>query len=159
MSEEYYTIARAARTENVVKKSKFICYVNPVETSEEARALLETVRKEHWRANHNVWAWRIGHQVPGERFSDDGEPAGTAGIPVLEVLCVSVSYPLLGSVLNVLEEAGARLEEPDFGVEVAVKGWVLPSKRLAVEKRILELGCGLLSIQWNGEKFFLSEDT
>jgi uncharacterized YigZ family protein len=80
------TIAADASVEVVIKKSRFICTLRRVATEEEARAAIEEVRKRHWDANHNCSAYRIG---PGGRFqrtSDDGEPAGTAGTPMLAVL-------------------------------------------------------------------------
>lgn len=63
--------------------SRFIAYLAPVATAEEAASLLESVRREHVDATHHCWAYLIGQEM---RFSDDGEPGGTAGRPMLEVL-------------------------------------------------------------------------
>jgi uncharacterized YigZ family protein len=68
------------------KKSRFICHVKPVETEEEATAFINTKKKEFWDARHNCSAFVIGKNAELTRCSDDGEPAGTAGRPMLEVL-------------------------------------------------------------------------
>jgi len=69
-----------------IRKSRFICHLFRVEDEVLAREHIETVRKEHWNANHNCTAWIIGENQANQRSSDDGEPSGTAGIPMLEVL-------------------------------------------------------------------------
>ena len=81
----YRTIAKAVKTSFVEKKSEFIATLVPVQTAEEAIACIETVRREHRKARHNVYAYilRENHMT---RYSDDGEPQGTAGVPVLNVL-------------------------------------------------------------------------
>lgn len=79
----YLTIARDSQAEIEVKRSRFLCTLVRVEDEDAARAVVERLRKEHWDARHHCSAFRIG-QV--ERSSDDGEPAGTAGAPMLEVL-------------------------------------------------------------------------
>ncbi len=68
------------------KKSRFICHVKPVETEEEAAAFINDKKKEYWDARHNCSAFVIGKNAELTRCSDDGEPAGTAGRPMLEVL-------------------------------------------------------------------------
>lgn len=81
----YRTIAKAVKTSFVEKKSEFIATLVPVQTAEEAIACIETVRRENRKARHNVYAYilRENHMT---RYSDDGEPQGTAGVPVLNVL-------------------------------------------------------------------------
>lgn len=81
----YRTIAEAVKTSFVEKKSEFIATLVPVQTAEEAIACIETVRRENRKARHNVYAYilRENHMT---RYSDDGEPQGTAGVPVLNVL-------------------------------------------------------------------------
>lgn len=83
---EYLTPAGFGEAELVEKKSRFIGRVWPVETEEEIREILEKIRKEHWDASHNVYAYRVGLSPEIERFSDDGEPGGTSGLPTLTVL-------------------------------------------------------------------------
>lgn len=82
--EEYRVPTMDAETEFVEKKSRFIGRIWVVDTEEEALAHLKDMRQQHWDATHNVWAYII-HGGP-MRYSDDGEPQGTAGMPVLEVL-------------------------------------------------------------------------
>jgi uncharacterized YigZ family protein len=69
-----------------IRKSRFIGSVTRATSEDEARAFIESVRKHHWDANHNCSAWAIGPGQRWQRSSDDGEPAGTAGGPVLAVL-------------------------------------------------------------------------
>lgn len=69
--------------ELVEKRSRFIGHVRPVETEEEAKAFISEIKKQHYDARHNCWCYII--RDGAERYSDDGEPQGTAGIPMLEV--------------------------------------------------------------------------
>ena len=80
------TIAKDGTHELVVKKSRFICTLLRATTEDDARASIEAVRKRHWDANHNCSACRVGPEGRFQRTSDDGEPAGTAGAPMLAVL-------------------------------------------------------------------------
>ncbi len=84
--EPYRIVERGGVGEIEEKKSRFIAYVSPAETEEEALAFLETVKKKHWDARHNCYAYVLGERAQMMRFSDDGEPSGTAGKPILEVL-------------------------------------------------------------------------
>jgi uncharacterized YigZ family protein len=79
-------IASAGTHEIVIKKSRFLCSLSRATTEEEARAAIEIVRKRHWDANHNCSAYRVGPEGRFQRSNDDGEPAGTAGAPMLAVL-------------------------------------------------------------------------
>lgn len=83
---EIKTVYRGASAEIVEKKSRFIGDVFPVTSEEEALECLEKVKKQYWDARHHCWAYVIGEKQPQERFSDDGEPSGTAGKPILEVI-------------------------------------------------------------------------
>lgn len=80
------TVYKGASAEIVEKKSRFIGETYPVTSEEEALEYLEKVKKQFWDARHHCWAYVIGEQQPLERFSDDGEPSGTAGKPILEVI-------------------------------------------------------------------------
>ncbi len=86
MLKKYKTILAQAEAEIVEKKSRFIAAVAPVKTEEEARTFIEERKKKHWNASHTVFAYQIGEHNELQRFSDDGEPQGTAGMPVLNVL-------------------------------------------------------------------------
>ena len=79
----YVTVAKAHAREETVKGSSFIAFVTPVQSVDDALTKLNEVRTEHAEATHNPFAYRVG---PEMRFSDDGEPGGTAGRPLLEVL-------------------------------------------------------------------------
>lgn len=82
----YDTVYTGGSGEIVEKKSRFIGQVFPVETEEEAAQLIETVKKKYWDARHNCYAFVLGSRGEITRCSDDGEPSGTAGRPILEVL-------------------------------------------------------------------------
>jgi uncharacterized YigZ family protein len=82
----YISIAAEAEAEFTEKKSRFIGRIKPVFSETEARALLTNVRVAHREANHHVYAFIIGADGGIKRYNDDGEPAGTAGRPVLEVI-------------------------------------------------------------------------
>ncbi len=82
----YLTIAKEAACETVIKKSRFIGAVYPVETQEQAQERIAQIKKKYWDARHNCSAYILGEDASAMRYSDDGEPQGTAGIPMLEVL-------------------------------------------------------------------------
>ena len=82
----YLTIARDGEATLEVKRSRFLCTLRRVEQESEARALVDELRKAHWDARHHCSAFVIGPDAMLQRSSDDGEPAGTAGAPMLEVL-------------------------------------------------------------------------
>ncbi len=79
----HVTVAKAEQHEDVIEGSRFVGFVWPATSPEEALALLESVRRAHPEATHHCWAYRINEV---QRFSDDGEPGGTAGRPMLEVI-------------------------------------------------------------------------
>lgn len=82
---EYKTVKHSASDEFTEKRSRFIGYVRPVQTVEEATAFVAEIQKKHWDAKHNVYAY-ILRDGNVKRYSDDGEPQGTAGVPTLDVL-------------------------------------------------------------------------
>ncbi|WP_411345592.1 YigZ family protein [Paenibacillus sp. WLX1005] len=84
--ERYKTIKQTGAKEIVIKKSRFIGHSKPVATEEEALAFIESIKKQHWNATHNCSAYLIGSRGDIQRQSDDGEPSGTAGKPILEVI-------------------------------------------------------------------------
>lgn len=86
MKDQYKTIHKYGSGELMINKSRFIGYSKPAETEEEALEFIEEIKQKHNDATHNVYAYVIGENSNIQRFSDDGEPSGTAGIPVLEVL-------------------------------------------------------------------------
>ncbi|CAM3381942.1 YigZ family protein [Dermacoccus barathri] len=86
MVERYTTIARAVQAEIEAKRSRFLCDLVPVASEDEARAVVERARKEHWDARHHCSAFVLGPAADIRRSNDDGEPSGTAGTPMLDVL-------------------------------------------------------------------------
>ena len=82
----YVSVSGSAERETVIEKSRFIAYISHVSGEEEARAFLTRVRKEHPLATHVCWAYVADGAGNMQRYSDDGEPQGTAGIPILGVL-------------------------------------------------------------------------
>ncbi len=86
--QQYKTVQREACDEFVEQRSRFIGYVRPVTTEEEALAFVNEKKKQHWDARHNVYAYVL-REGGIQRCSDDGEPHGTAGVPVLDVILKS----------------------------------------------------------------------
>ena len=102
---DYLTLEKEAFDEFTEKRSRFIGYAKPVSTQQEAADFINKIKSKHWDATHNVYAYvlRNGQQ---KRYSDDGEPSGTAGVPVLDVLlkenltdCAVVATRYFGGVL------------------------------------------------------------
>lgn len=88
MPGDYKTLRQAASDEFIVNKSRFIGWAAPCETEEEALAFLRSIREQHKDATHNCYAYVIGQNAGIMRYSDDGEPGGTAGLPMMEVIKV-----------------------------------------------------------------------
>ena len=86
MSASYKTLMKRGSDEFIINKSRFIGYGAPAETEEEALAFLAEIRKKHADATHNCYAYIIGRNMGVMRYSDDGEPGGTAGMPIIEVM-------------------------------------------------------------------------
>lgn len=83
MLQSYKTVLSYAEAEIIEKKSRFIACVSPVEADDDAQAFLDAARKKHFNASHNCYAYQLGDT---KRYGDDGEPSGTAGMPILNVL-------------------------------------------------------------------------
>ena len=83
---ESITFKENGTVQEEIKKSKFICHVKRVSSEEEARNFINAIKKEHYKATHNCSAFIIGEHSDIKRTSDDGEPSGTAGVPMLGVL-------------------------------------------------------------------------
>ena len=82
----YKTLHEFGVDEIIIEKSTFIGYAKPISTEEEAVEFINEIKKKHKDATHNVWAYTVGQNMNIQRYSDDGEPQGTAGIPTLEVI-------------------------------------------------------------------------
>ena len=82
----YKTLHDFGSDEIIIEKSTFIGYAKPIKTEEEAVEFVNEIKKKHKDATHNVWAYTVGPTMNIQRYSDDGEPQGTAGLPTLEVI-------------------------------------------------------------------------
>ena len=137
----YKTFMRRASDEFIVNKSRFIGYGCPCETEEEALAFLNEIRNRHRDATHNCYAYIIGANMGVMRYSDDGEPGGTAGMPIIEVMkargvtnCAVVVTRYFGGVLL---GAGGLVRAYSQGAAAAVNacgvGVMHPTARYMVE--------------------------
>lgn len=86
MLPSYLTVKGSGEHEIVIQKSRFIAFISRAETEEEAQEFIQKIKKEHWNATHNCSAYLIGENDQIQKANDDGEPSGTAGVPILEVL-------------------------------------------------------------------------
>ncbi len=163
--EDFVLLTKGAEAELVEKKSRFIATVRPVESEEEAAAFIEEMKKKYYDARHNCSAFVIGNRAQITRSSDDGEPSGTAGRPMLEVLLGSgirnaaavVTRYFGGTLLGtgglvraysgVLKEALERCEtaRQHFGVRVKIKAdynavgkiqYILASGKIEIEDSV-----------------------
>lgn len=86
MQGNYRTVFTFGEDEVIINKSRFIGYASPIESEEDALAFIDKIKEKHRDATHNVSAYVFGENSSIQRFNDDGEPSGTAGIPALEVI-------------------------------------------------------------------------
>ncbi len=86
MLNRYLTVKSRGEHEIVIEKSRFICHIQRAVSEEEAQAFIQSIKKQHWNATHNCSAYFIGEHDLIQKANDDGEPSGTAGVPMLEVL-------------------------------------------------------------------------
>ena len=84
--KEYLTVGNVGKGEYSEKKSRFLGEIHPVRDEQEAAAIVAQIRKKYYDARHHCYAWILGDDGSGQKASDDGEPSGTAGIPMLKVL-------------------------------------------------------------------------
>lgn len=86
MLPNYYTVKGYGEHEIEIQRSRFIAYIQRAETEEAAQAFIQKIKKQNWNATHNCSAYLIGENDQIQKANDDGEPSGTAGVPILEVL-------------------------------------------------------------------------
>ncbi|CAM3953043.1 YigZ family protein [Mesobacillus thioparans] len=86
MLASYYTVKGYGEHEIEIQRSRFIAYIQRAETEEEAQEFIQKIKKQNWNATHNCSAYMIGENDQIQKANDDGEPSGTAGVPILEVL-------------------------------------------------------------------------
>lgn len=138
--KEYKTVEFENSDDFVEKKSRFIGYVKPVKTSDEALKFINKIKSKHWDATHNVYAYVLKENNI-QRYSDDGEPSGTAGVPVLDVIlknglvdvCVVVTRYFGGILLG----AGGLVRAYSHGSKIALESGniitMAPCKILSVK--------------------------
>lgn len=148
MLDHYKTIKQLGKHETVIKKSRFIGHAMPVETEEEAAAFIESVKKEHWNATHNCSAYVIGERDQIQKALDDGEPSGTAGKPILEVIkqqglknvCVVVTRYFGGILLGAGGLIRAYTEGAVIGIRAAEPVFRVLHREVLVEVDYTWLG-------------------
>lgn len=86
MDDAIITIKKEHIIENIISKSRFIAHIKPVESEDDAKAFIQAVKSEHREATHNCSAYTVGDQMNIQKANDDGEPSGTAGVPMLDIL-------------------------------------------------------------------------
>ena len=86
MVKPIITIKEEHQIENIINKSHFIAHIRPVQNEEDAKAFINEIKSSHKDANHNCSAYTIGSEMNIQKANDDGEPSGTAGVPMLEIL-------------------------------------------------------------------------
>ncbi len=143
----YRTVKQESRDEFIEKKSTFIGHIKRVQNEEEAKIFINKIKSDHREARHNVYAYIIGENLGIQRYSDDGEPQGTGGIPVLEVIkkaeitdvCVVVTRYFGGILLG----AGGLTRAYTKGASIAIKASGIVEKVRAA-RVIIEIDYELL---------------
>ncbi|SFD11413.1 YigZ family protein [Clostridium uliginosum] len=160
----YITIRNLGEDSFEEKKSEFIGYAKRVESDEEAKAFVTEIKNMHKQATHNCWAYVVGKNMNIQRYSDDGEPQGTAGIPILEVMkksgttdCAIVVTRYFGGVLL---GTGGLTRAYTKGASIAIKSAGIVEKVLGLRIR-LEMDYDLFGkVQYIcGQNFWHIEDT
>ncbi len=136
-SKSYKIITAGATGELVEKKSRFIAVIEPIESEEEALELIEKIRKKHYDARHNCYAYTVGFEREITRSSDDGEPGGTAGRPMLELLLKENLYNVAAVVTRyfggTLLGTGGLVRAYQGAVREGLAHCKIEEKRLGIE--------------------------
>ncbi|MGB4654139.1 MAG: YigZ family protein [Bacteroidales bacterium] len=140
MSDEYLTINKPSESLYKVKGSKFLGYGFPVNDEEEIKEILANIRKEHYKATHHCYAYKLGFTEDNYRANDDGEPSGTAGLPIYgqirsynltNVLIVSVRYfggiklGVSGLIKAYKKSAKLTIEATEIITKIITVGYIL----------------------------------
>lgn len=145
---KYRAVFQGASGEIVEKKSRFIAHVSEAESVEEAQEFIEAVKKRYWDARHNCSAFSIGEKNPVTRCSDDGEPGGTAGKPILEVIegsgihniVIVVTRYFGGTLLGTGGLVRAYTDAAKAGIENSVIIEKIPGVRMKLVTDYTDLG-------------------
>ena len=137
----YRTLLKRDQSEYIVNKSRFISTAAPVETEEEALRFLAEIREKYRDASHNCYAYIIGENMGIMRYSDDGEPGGTAGMPIIEVMrarqivnsCVIVTRYFGGILLGAGGLVRAYSRSAADGIDAAGIGVMHPTARYLMD--------------------------
>lgn len=152
MLKEYVTILESGMDEIIEKKSRFIGYVRHVESEEEANSFVMEIKKRHYDARHNCYAYVIGEEQMVQRFSDDGEPGGTAGKPILEVItgeglqnvCIVVTRYFGGTLLG----TGGLVRAYTDAAKACIAATEIVCKRMVVPVKVTTNYTDLGKIQY-----------
>ena len=152
MLKNYRTVYQGGEGEIVEKKSRFIATVIPAAEEEEALAFIEAMNKKYWNATHNCFAYVIGERNEIQRCSDDGEPSGTAGKPMLDVLlgeelhntAVVVTRYFGGTLLG----TGGLVRAYSSAVKAGLASSVIITKKQGIKLEITTEYTGLGKIQY-----------
>ena len=150
--EQYKTVLEGGTGEIIEKKSRFIATVRPVRNEEEALAFLEEMRKQYWDARHNCYAYSVGRNREYTRCSDDGEPSGTAGRPMLDVILGEDIYNVAVVVTRyfggVLLGTGGLVRAYSKAVQEGLSESLLIEKKKGISLKITTDYTGIGKIQY-----------
>ena len=146
--QKYKILYKEGEAEISEKKSRFIAHIAPAQTEEEAQAFIEKIKKQYWDARHNCWAYSIGEKQPALRCSDDGEPSGTAGKPILEVISGSGIHNIVvvvtryfgGTLLGTGGLVRAYTDATRAGIENSDIVEKIPGRRVDIAMDYTDLG-------------------
>ena len=152
MNESFITVRECARDEVVIQKSRFIGYASPCSSEEEAQRFIRKIREEHRDAKHHCYAYVIGQNSGIMRYSDDGEPGGTAGLPMMDVIkneqavncCVVVARYFGGILLG----TGGLVRAYTQGCKIA-----LAAAGLVRMERSVLIDCSVSYSSWNAIQY------
>ena len=156
MNESYLTVSNTACDEIVIQKSRFIGYAAPCNTEEEAHQFIQKIREKHRDARHHCYAYVIGLNSGIMRYSDDGEPGGTAGMPIMDVLknegvvnCCTVVVRYFGGILL---GTGGLVRAYTQGCKIALQAANIVRMELSVLQR-----CRVSYAAWNQIQYSLQK--
>lgn len=152
MLETYKTVLEGGVGEIIEKKSRFIATVRPVKNEEEALAFLEEMKKKYWDARHNCFVYSVGLNREYTRCSDDGEPSGTAGRPMLDVILGEDIYNVAVVVTRyfggVLLGTGGLVRAYSKAVQEGLAASRIIEKRYGISLKVVTDYTGIGKIQY-----------
>ena len=183
MLEEYRTVLGHGESEIVEKKSRFLAEVSHIDTEEEALEFIEKIRKKHYNATHHCYAYVLGERFELQRFSDDGEPGGTAGKPTLlgtgglvraysgaakegllastiitrkyaSKLEIRTEYTGFGKIQYILAQQGIHILDIQYTDQVRIVCLVPDVEKGKIEKELTEGTNGQAGLGWKEKCYF-----